>query len=131
MKKTLAIFMMLVLCFGALVACDGHAHTWDEGKVTKEATTEADGEKTFTCTECGETKVEAVNFDGATEEVWQESIAEKNFDNVTIEYSIDSRLNNFTAMRRNRICAYFRSVSLYSLHLRTHRHPRASLISDQ
>ncbi len=35
-------------------------HEWDAGKVTKEATAEAEGEKTFTCSTCGETKVEAV-----------------------------------------------------------------------
>lgn len=37
-------------------------HTWDEGKITKAATKEADGEKTFTCTVCGETKKEAVKY---------------------------------------------------------------------
>ena len=38
------------------------AHIWDEGKVTKEPTTEAEGEKTFTCTVdgCGATKVEPI-----------------------------------------------------------------------
>lgn len=35
-------------------------HTWDEGIITKEATTEEEGEKTFTCTECGETYTETV-----------------------------------------------------------------------
>jgi hypothetical protein len=40
-------------------------HTWDEGKITKEATKEADGEKTFTCTVCGETKTEAVKWEPA------------------------------------------------------------------
>jgi len=33
-------------------------HKWDEGKVTKEATKEVKGDKTYTCTVCGETKVE-------------------------------------------------------------------------
>lgn len=41
------------------------AHTWDEGKITKEATKEADGEKTFTCTVCGETKTDAVKWEPA------------------------------------------------------------------
>ena len=36
-------------------------HKWDDGKVTKEATTEAKGEKTYTCTVCGETKVEEID----------------------------------------------------------------------
>lgn len=35
-------------------------HTWDEGKVTKEATFEADGEKVYTCTGCKETKTEVI-----------------------------------------------------------------------
>ena len=30
------------------------------GKVTKEATTEAEGEKTYTCTVCGATKTEVI-----------------------------------------------------------------------
>jgi hypothetical protein len=47
------------------VVLDKVAHTWDEGKITKEATKEADGEKTFTCTVCGETKTEAVKWEPA------------------------------------------------------------------
>lgn len=35
-------------------------HKWDAGKVTKEATTEAEGVKTFTCTVCGGTKAEPI-----------------------------------------------------------------------
>ena len=37
-----------------------HTHNWDSGKVTKAATTAADGIKTFTCTDCGETKTEVI-----------------------------------------------------------------------
>ncbi len=36
------------------------AHTWDKGKVTKEATCGAEGEKTYTCTACKETKKETI-----------------------------------------------------------------------
>ena len=36
-----------------------HTHTWDSGKVTKEATCQNAGEKTFTCS-CGETKTEEI-----------------------------------------------------------------------
>lgn len=36
------------------------AHTWDAGKVTKEATTEAEGEKTFTCTACNATMTQVI-----------------------------------------------------------------------
>ncbi|MCM1159912.1 MAG: Ig-like domain-containing protein [Roseburia sp.] len=35
-------------------------HTWDEGTVTKEPTTEEEGVKTFTCTVCQETKTESI-----------------------------------------------------------------------
>ena len=37
--------------------CD---HTWDSGVVTKEATCSAEGEKKYTCKNCGEKKLEAV-----------------------------------------------------------------------
>jgi len=36
------------------------AHTWDAGKVTKEATEKADGVKTYTCTVCKATKTETI-----------------------------------------------------------------------
>ena len=35
-------------------------HSFDEGKITKKPTAKADGEKTFTCTICGITKVEPI-----------------------------------------------------------------------
>ena len=35
-------------------------HRWDEGQVTKKPTETADGEKTFTCTACGETRTEVL-----------------------------------------------------------------------
>lgn len=35
-------------------------HAWDTGKITKKPTTAAAGEKTYTCTKCGTTKIEAV-----------------------------------------------------------------------
>ena len=38
--------------------CENHA--WDAGKVTKEATCTAEGEKTFTCTKCNKTKIEKI-----------------------------------------------------------------------
>lgn len=36
------------------------AHRWDEGKVTQAPTYDAEGVRTFTCTECGETKTESI-----------------------------------------------------------------------
>ena len=43
-------------------------HTWDEGKVTKEATCTEKGEKTYTCTDegCGKTKTEEIPATGHT-----------------------------------------------------------------
>ena len=41
------------------IPATGH-HKWDEGKVTKEPTVDAQGEKTYTCTVCGETKIETI-----------------------------------------------------------------------
>ena len=38
--------------------CENHA--WDAGKVTKEPTCTAEGEKTFTCTKCSKTKTEKI-----------------------------------------------------------------------
>lgn len=35
-------------------------HSWDNGKVTKEPTEEADGEKLFTCSDCKATKTEKI-----------------------------------------------------------------------
>ena len=37
-----------------------HTHTWDAGKVTKEATCTRKGEKTYTCTVCGTTRTEEI-----------------------------------------------------------------------
>lgn len=38
-------------------------HTWDEGEVTKAPTCTEEGEKTFTCTGCNETKTEKIPVD--------------------------------------------------------------------
>ena len=50
-----------------------HSHTWNDGEVTTEPTCTVTGEKTFTCTECSETKTETIDalghdYTGAT---WQ------------------------------------------------------------
>ncbi|RGH26285.1 hypothetical protein DWV72_02960 [Firmicutes bacterium AF12-30] len=39
-------------------------HSWDNGKVTKEATCTEDGEKTYTCTACNTTKTEVIPATG-------------------------------------------------------------------
>ena len=43
-----------------VVELDAKGHTWDAGKVTKEATETEVGEKTYTCTVCGKTKTETI-----------------------------------------------------------------------
>ena len=42
-------------------------HTWDEGEVTKEATCEVAGEKTYTCSICNTTKIEKIQ---ALKHIW-------------------------------------------------------------
>ncbi len=44
---------------GNVIAKTGN-HSWDGGKVTKEATVWEEGEKAYTCTVCGETKTEII-----------------------------------------------------------------------
>ena len=41
-----------------------HTHNYDSGKVTKEDTCTANGEKTYTCSGCGATKTEAISATG-------------------------------------------------------------------
>ena len=41
-----------------------HTHTWDAGTITTHATCTEDGEKTYNCTGCSETKTEKINKTG-------------------------------------------------------------------
>ncbi|MBQ9157213.1 MAG: Ig-like domain-containing protein [Eubacterium sp.] len=41
-------------------AIEPSGHHWDDGVITKEATAEEEGEKEYTCTVCGEKKIEAI-----------------------------------------------------------------------
>lgn len=43
-------------------------HSWNEGSITTEATAEADGEKNYTCTVCGQTKTEPITYTPPTHE---------------------------------------------------------------
>lgn len=59
--------------------CD---HTWDSGKVTKEATTSSTGIMTYTCTKCGATKTEvipALDDEGGEEEEVEEDTSDFTF----------------------------------------------------
>ena len=53
-------------------------HQWDEGKITKEPTENSDGEKTFTCTVCKETKAEEIEFGEITGDPSENPDASKN-----------------------------------------------------
>ena len=46
-------------------------HSWDAGKVTKSATCTKDGEKTYTCSGCGETKTEVIKATGHKMGAWK------------------------------------------------------------
>ncbi len=48
------------------------AHSWDEGKVTVKAGCETDGEKTYTCKDCGAVKVEPIPATGHAYGDWTE-----------------------------------------------------------
>ena len=54
-----------------IVPCN---HQWDAGVVTKEPTCTAEGEKTYTCTLCNDTKTEAIP---AREHQWGEGVVTK------------------------------------------------------
>ena len=45
--------------YGAVIKASGHK--WDDGVITKEPTETEDGIKTYTCTECKETKTEKID----------------------------------------------------------------------
>ena len=59
MKKGLFVTVCLSIFF-ALASCGECEHIWDEGTITKQATEETAGEKTFKCEKCDEIKVEEV-----------------------------------------------------------------------
>lgn len=73
-------------------------HSWDEGKVTKEASATAEGEKLYTCKNCGATKTEKIsklpsNNNNETEEPDNsddENTTESN-DQVTVGYVVNNR----------------------------------------
>ena len=66
-------------------------HTWNNGEITTEATQEADGVKTFTCTVCGYAKTEPVAFTGMTEDAWNAAFSADVFKNFT--YNEDSKVS--------------------------------------
>ncbi|MBE5825255.1 MAG: hypothetical protein E7307_01325 [Butyrivibrio sp.] len=59
MRKQISAILAISIFSFMLIGC-GHQHTFDSGKVTTPATCTTEGEKTFTCTECGKTKTESI-----------------------------------------------------------------------
>ena len=53
------------------------SHVWDNGKITKRAKCKTPGERTFTCTKCGGTKIEEIPARG-TEHRWDAGKVTKN-----------------------------------------------------
>lgn len=51
------------------IEAKGHNHVWDAGTVTKNATCTEDGERKYTCKECGETRTEIIPKTGHNEVV--------------------------------------------------------------
>ena len=59
---------------------DKAEHTWNDGEITTEATAEADGIKTFTCTVCFQTKTETLKYSYTiTKEEWLTCLTSDNF----------------------------------------------------
>ncbi len=63
-KRLFCVFLAMLMLL-SLAACgqkepdpEKCQHVWDEGTVTKPASVEAEGQKVYTCTLCGETKIE-------------------------------------------------------------------------
>ena len=52
-----------------------HTHTWDEGKITKEATCTKKGTKTLTCTVCGKTRNQEVSVVAHKFTTWKTTTA--------------------------------------------------------
>lgn len=81
-KQTKKLLMLLMVCSMSAVTVFASGcgftkklkqlrceHVWDEGEVTIEATCTENGEKTFTCTECEDTKTEEIAALGHVAEV--------------------------------------------------------------
>lgn len=69
-------------------------HQWDEGKITKEPTGDSDGEKTFTCTVCKETKKEVLKAVEMVSDPSEEPDASESSENtISVEESDTSGSN--------------------------------------
>ena len=68
LKLMIALVALFLLGSSALMlaSCkeELHKHTWDEGKVTNEATCVSTGSRTYTCSECGDIRIETIPATG-------------------------------------------------------------------
>ena len=68
LKLMIALVALFLLGSSALMlaSCkeELHKHTWDEGKVTTEATCVSTGSRTYTCSECGDIRIETIPVTG-------------------------------------------------------------------
>ena len=62
MKKLLTIVLICILCLSllALAACGDHVHSYGKWEVTTPATCEESGERSRTCSECGDTQTRTI-----------------------------------------------------------------------
>ena len=63
MRKIILLILCLVSVFSItlnLTGCGECKHAYNDGEITTEATCQNIGEKTYTCTKCGETKTEVI-----------------------------------------------------------------------
>ena len=58
-------------------------HVYDEGKVSREATQEKDGERIYTCGECLHEKTEVIRFEGLSEQQWNATMSHSAFKNCS------------------------------------------------
>lgn len=60
-----AALLCAITCLSlAMFAACSHEHKWDEGKITTPPTCTQEGEKTYTCEDCGKTKTEKIPATG-------------------------------------------------------------------
>ena len=68
LKLMIALVALFLLGSSALMlaSCkeEMHKHTWDEGKVTTEATCVSTGSRTYTCSDCGDIRIETIPATG-------------------------------------------------------------------
>ncbi len=63
-------------------------HTWDAGAVTKEPTATSEDERTFTCTVCGDTRVEPIAKNGTLGDVDGSGKVDSTDARLTLQYAV-------------------------------------------